>query len=72
MTRREVEDVLGEPVFPPLEQPSGEVEAAYLGQEYAERSLLPYEAPFLPAGIYVTYHEGRLVKKSYNPQWVKQ
>jgi hypothetical protein len=70
MSRRQVEAVLGEPVFPPLEQPNGEVHAAYLGQEYAERSLLPHESPFMPAGISVTYLGGKLTEKSYNSQWV--
>ena len=71
MSRLQAEIILGEPVSVPLEQPSGEINAEYLGEEYAERFPLPHESPFPPAGIYVTYRRGKLAGKSYNPQWVK-
>ena len=50
MSWREVEDIVGKPMYAPLEYPNGEVRAEYLGREYAERSLLPHESPISPAG----------------------
>ena len=72
MTRKEVEAILGKPIFPDLKQPNGEVNAYYLGYEYAERAPLKNESPYLPSGIKVTYVADKLTKKLYNPQWVKQ
>jgi hypothetical protein len=72
MTPQEVEAILGKPILPPTEQPNNYQNANYLGSEFAERTLLPYESPLFPAGIYVTYHDGKLVTMSYNSQWVKQ
>lgn len=71
MSREQVEDILGEPVAVPVEQPSGEVQVAYLDHEYRERTLLPQESPRYPAGIFVTYRRGKVQEKSYNGQWVR-
>ena len=72
MTRQQVEVLLGAPVRTPLKGPGEDLQVDYLGPEYAERSLLPHESPFAPAGIFVTYRRGILVKKGYNSQWVKE
>lgn len=70
MSRGQVEGVLGNPVVPPIDRPGGLVDVLYLGPRYAERELLPHESPFLPAGVRVTYREGRVVNHSVNTQWV--
>src|SRR5215207_1035787 len=53
MPREQVEAILGPPIFANDDPPGGGVQAHYLDQEYAERSLLPHESPFLPVGISV-------------------
>jgi hypothetical protein len=71
MARDKVETLLGKPIFKDLKQPDG-VEVNYLGDEFRERVLEMQESPFLPAGIYLTYVDGKLTKKSFNPQWLRK
>ncbi len=69
VTREQVEAILGKPLFPSLRQPSGEEELWYIRE--GERLMQPYESPWGPGGIVVTYRDGKLIEKKYNFQWVK-
>jgi hypothetical protein len=83
MTRQEVENILGPPLFPAIHQP--EVGPDYLGPgdthpegdacwylQDAERSLSPEESPWGLGGIKIVYRDGRVIQKTYNAQWVKR
>jgi hypothetical protein len=83
MTRQEVENILGPPLFPAIHQP--EVGPEYLGPgdthpegdacwylQEAERPLDPHESPWGHGGIKIVYRDGKVIQKKYNSQWVRR
>ncbi len=69
MTRDQVEAILGKPLFPSLDNSSGEEMLWYIDER--ERRMLLTESPMGPGGIRITYKDRKLIDKWYNPQWIK-
>ena len=70
MTKDEVEAIVGRPLGQPLRQAGGEEDYHYVDKP--ERQLEPHESPWSFGGLVITYKDGRLVDKKYNPQWVRR
>ena len=72
MTKDEVKTIAGKPLsLQPLRDANGEEDCFYIS-EREETYIEPHVSPWGFSGLVITYKDGRLIRKKYNPQWVKR
>lgn len=69
MTKSQVEAILGEPIYS-LRQQNGEEQCNCIKEP--ERTMESHESPMMFSGVLVEFKDDKLIKASYNPQWIKR